>query len=194
MIIICTDYKCVQCLRKCSGFPSSFSSSTLPVLSLGQQDRDGQGMGLGKEGKKGKLGRGSTSARRQPFRSARLHGAYLLCPLCPFPTPRVRVGDKALPLFPLGYRVFRPFDFLPLVKSHRHQPTFPTSKPVALRYCTLRHVTMSEPCDQFSFAQLLNDESLPQFDDDWLTSAIDMDAQHAPAPPEPIQEDVAMDR
>ena len=53
---------------------------------------------------------------------------------------------------------------------------------------------MSEPCDQSSFEQLLNDESLPQFDDDWLTSAIDWIAQYPPAPQEPVHEDVVVDR
>ena len=53
---------------------------------------------------------------------------------------------------------------------------------------------MSEPWDNFSFEQLMNDESLSHFDHDWLTSAIDVDAQHALAPREPILEEAAADR
>jgi hypothetical protein len=50
---------------------------------------------------------------------------------------------------------------------------------------------MSEPWDQFSFEQLMNDHSLPLATNSWLTDAIDWDVQYPPAPEEPIQDDNA---
>ena len=47
---------------------------------------------------------------------------------------------------------------------------------------------MSEPWNQQSFEEFLNDDSSPVDTESWLNAAIDWDMQYPPQPQEPIQE------
>lgn len=117
-----------------------------------------------------------------------LHHAYLLCPLGPPLHNLSTLEDKVILDFPLLFLFFQPPSIQIIGPRTPHQPNLPTCKPFALRYCTLSQITMSEPWDQPSFEQLLNDDSLVFGDDSWLTDAIDWDTQYSPAPEEPVQD------
>lgn len=106
----------------------------------------------------------------------------LVCPPCPPVSTRVAMRDKGMHRFPLLSSSFSELLGTSLAELHRCLPTSPTHKSVALRYCTPRHVSMSEPWDQLSFEQLLNDDSL-------MFGADDLGAHDPPVTQDVVQDD-----